>query len=115
MIRTFVEVPVFSKRWRELGLGEEELVRLQVMILKDPEIGALMEGTGGIRKLRFALDNRGKSGGIRVCYTDFEEYETVFLITVFEKKEQGNLTDAEKKILKALVKTLKLEMKNSGR
>lgn len=109
MIRTFIEVPLFSKRWKEIGLGEEELRALQIMLLKDPESGPVMEGTGGIRKVRFPLKNRGKSGSIRVCYTDFAEYEVTYLITAFEKKDQENLSDNEKNVLRKLVKALKEE------
>lgn len=109
MTRTFIEVPLFTKRWKEIGLGEEELRDLQIMLLKDPESGPIMEGTGGIRKVRFPLVNRGKSGSIRVCYTDFAEYEVTYLITAFEKKEQENLTAEEKNVLKKLVKSLKEE------
>lgn len=109
MIRTFIEVPLFSKRWKEIGLGEEELRALQIMLLKDPESGPVMEGTGGIRKVRFPLKNRGKSGSVRVCYTDFTEYEVTYLITAFEKKDQENLSDNEKNVLRKLVKALKEE------
>jgi hypothetical protein len=108
--RTFIELPLFSKRWSEIGLGENELLALQIMLLKDPESGPVIEGTGGIRKVRFPLVNKGKSHGLRVCYTDFEEYEVTFLITAFSKKEQDNLSDDEKKTLKKLVKTLKEEV-----
>lgn len=110
MIRTFIEVPLFTKRWKDMGLGDDELKALQIMLLKNPEVGAVMEGTGGVRKLRFAVSNRGKSGGVRVCYTDFEDYEVTYLITAFEKKEQENLTMEEKNILKRLVKSLKEEV-----
>ena len=58
--RTFIEVPLFSKRWKEIGLGENELQTLQMMLLKDPESGPVMEGTGGIRKVRFPLKDRGQ-------------------------------------------------------
>ena len=109
MTRTFIEVPLFSKRWKEIGLGDEELRLLQIMLLKDPESGPVMEGTGGIRKVRFPLQHRGQSGSIRVCYTDFAEYEVTYLITAFEKNEQDNLTDEEKNVLKKLVKALKDE------
>ncbi len=115
MTRTFIEVPLFSKRWKEIGLGEDELHELQIMLLKDPESGPVMEGTGGIRKVRFSLSNRGKSGGVRVCYTDFAEYEVIYLITAFEKKDQENLTDEEKHALKKLVKALKEEMLRNKR
>ena len=115
LIRTFIEVPLFSKRWKEIGLGEEDLLALQIMLLKDPKSGPVMEGTGGIRKVRFPLENRGKSGSVRVCYTDFEEYEVIYLITAFTKDEQVNLTKEEKNVLKKLVKSLKDEAaKNRG-
>lgn len=107
MIRTFIEVPIFSRRWKEIGLGDDALRSLQIMLLKDPESGPVMEGTGGIRKVRFPINRRGKSGSIRVCYTDFAEYEVTYLITAFEKKEQENLTMEEKNVLKKLVKSLK--------
>jgi len=111
--RTFIEVPLFTKRWKEIGLKDDDLLRLQIMLLKDPQSGPVMEGTGGIRKVRFPIENRGKSGSIRVCYTDFEEYEATYLITAFKKNEQENLTEAEKIILKKLVKSLKEEAANN--
>ena len=86
MTRTFIEVPLFTKRWKEIGLDDNDLHSLQIMLLKDPESGPVMEGTGGIRKVRFPLENKGKSGSVRVCYTDFAEYEMLYLITAFEKK-----------------------------
>ena len=112
MTRTFIEVPLFTKRWKEIGLDDEELQVLQIMLLKDPESGPIMEGTGGIRKVRFPLENRGKSGSVRVCYTDFAEYEVIYLITAFAKKDQENLTAEEKNVLKKLVKSLKEAAKN---
>ena len=115
LIRTFVEIPLFSKRWTEIGLDEDDLLALQIMLLKDPESGHVMEGTGGIRKVRFPLKNRGKSGSVRVCYADFEEYEVTYLITAFTKAERENLTQEEKNVLKKLVKSLKDEAaKNRG-
>lgn len=107
MTREFIEVPLFTKRWQEIGLGTEELRFLQLLLLKDPETGPVIEGTGGIRKVRFPLNNQGKSGSVRICYTDFSEYEVIYLITAFTKKEQENLTDEEKKVLKKLVKALR--------
>ena len=115
LIRTFIELPIFSKRWKEIGLGDDELLSLQLMLLKDPESGPILEGTGGIRKVRFPVKNKGKSGGIRVCYADFEEYEITYLLTAFEKSEKENLSSAEKNALRKLVKALKFEAaKNRG-
>lgn len=110
MTRTFIEVPIFTKRWKEIGLHDDELLALQVALLKNPKLGPIMEGTGGIRKVLFPVENKGKSGSVRVCYTDFEEYEIIYLITAFEKKEQANLTMDEKNALKKLVKALKNEI-----
>lgn len=109
MTRTFIEVPLFTKRWKEIGLGDAELLALQIALLKNPESGPVMEGTGGIRKIRFSLENRGKRSSVRVCYTDFAEYEVIYLITAFEKKEQENLSNEEKAVLRKLVKALKDE------
>ena len=115
MNRQFVEVPLFTKRWAEIGLGNEELLTLQIMLLKNPESGPVMEGTGGIRKVRFPLERRGKSGSVRICYTDFEEYEVTYLITAFTKNEQENLSTEEKNVLKKLVKMLKSEAAKNRR
>ena len=108
-------MPLFSRRWSEIGLKDEELLALQIALLKDPQSGPVLEGTGGIRKVRFPLLNRGKSGSVRVCYTDFEEYEVIYLITAFTKNEQENLTDEEKNILRRLVKELKKEAAKNRR
>lgn len=115
LIRSFIELPIFSKRWNEIGLGEEELLALQIMLLKDPKSGPVMEGTGGIRKVRFPLENKGKSGSIRVCYADFEEYEVTYLLTAFAKNEKENLSKEEKNALRKLVKSLKEEAANNRR
>lgn len=86
--RTFVELPLFSKRWAEIGLGENESLILQIMLLKDPESGPVIEGTGGIRKVRFPLENRGKSHGIRVCYTDIEEVSQILKRGSFQESKR---------------------------
>ena len=91
MLRTFIEVPLFTKRWKEIGLNDDDLLVLQIMLLKDPASGPVMEGTGGIRKVRFPIENRGKSSSVRVCYTDFEEYEVTYLITAFTKMNRRTL------------------------
>ena len=109
MIRTFIEVPSFTKRWYDLGFDDDDLMELQKMLLKNPEAGDIMQGTGGLMKVRFAFEGRGKSGSVRVCYVDFEEYTVIYLITVYAKKEKDNLTDKEKAVLKVLVKQLKEE------
>ena len=101
MQRTFIILPEFDKNWKSMGLSDEDLRRLQ-----DPEAGALMQGTGGLRKLRFAFENRGKSGSARVCYVDFVLRETVFLITAYPKNEKENLSKAERNNIRKVIECL---------
>lgn len=65
-----------------------------------------MQGTGGLRKLRFALDNRGKSGSARVCYVDIVLRETIFLITAYPKNEKENLSKAERNNIRTIIEHL---------
>ena len=67
-----------------------------------------MQGTGGLRKLRLAIQNKGKSGGARVLYVDYVSYEKTFFINVYGKSEKVNITGKEKKIYKFIIdETLK--------
>ena len=110
MTRTFVELPIFRTRWKEMGLNDDDLRRLQEELLSDPNIGAVMRGTGGVRKMRFAFQKRGKSGSVRVIYVDFEVYEKIFLITAYTKNEKDNLTDSERKEVKQLIGILEQQL-----
>jgi len=109
MKRIFIETPSFTKRWYALGFNEDDLAELQQYLIKNPDAGDTMVGTGGLRKIRYAFEGRGKSGSARVCYVDFAAFEKNYLIQVFSKDEKPNLTDAEKKAVKTLVQTLKKE------
>ena len=109
MKRTFVELPLFRSKWKDLGLDDNDLRHLQEAILSDPKIGSVMQGTGGIRKMRFAFEHRGKSGSIRVIYIDFEVHEKIFLITAYAKNEKENLTVKEVNVLKKISEVLKEE------
>ncbi|MDE5619318.1 MAG: type II toxin-antitoxin system RelE/ParE family toxin [Ruminococcus sp.] len=106
MTRLFVILPEFEKQWAKMGLNDNNLKRLQSELLENPEIGAVMQGTGGLRKVRFAFENRGKSGSVRVVYVDFAVYEKIFLITAYPKNEKENLSKAEKNDIKKLIEIL---------
>lgn len=113
MTRTFVEMPIFQSKWRELGLGDEDLKRLQYELLANPKVGAVMQGTGGVRKMRFAFEHRGKSGGVRVIYVDFEVYEKIYLITAYTKSEKDSLTDSERNEIHRLIDILEEQLKDN--
>lgn len=107
MTRTFIQTKEFTRNWENLGFNDDDLRRLELQIMSDPQIGAVMRGTGKLRKMRFALENRGKSGGTRVCYVDFLSLETVYLITIYPKSMKENLTSAERNNIKKMI--IKLE------
>ncbi len=107
MKRTFIETKYFTNKWKDLGFTDDDLRRLQEALLEDPKIGAVIRGTGGLRKMRFAYENQGKSGSSRVCYLDIEVREEIHLLDVFAKNEKDNLSKAEKNELKKLVEFIK--------
>jgi len=109
MERTFIEVPMFTKKWRELGLSDKVLRDLQNVLLENPKAGDVIQGTGGLRKIRIPLDDIGKRGGGRVLYVDVELKETIYFINVYTKNEKDDLTEEEKKAFKAVIKILKEE------
>lgn len=115
MTRLFVELPIFRSKWKDMGLTDDDLKRLQEELLADPKIGAVMRGTGGIRKMRFAFEQRGKSGSVRVIYVDFEVYEKIFLITAYPKNEKDNLTAAERNELKQMIHILEEQLNENSK
>lgn len=115
MTREFVELPIFRSKWKSLGLDDSDLRRLQEEILLDPKVGAVMKETGGLRKMRFAFEHRGKSGSIRVIYIDFEVYEKIYLITAYQKSEKDNLTKAERNELKQLITILEQQLAENSK
>ena len=79
------------------------------MLAANPECGDIVPGGGGIRKVRFAIGEKGKSGGVRIIYYFHNERVPVFLLAVFAKKDQANLTKAETKMLGNAAKMLALK------
>lgn len=106
MTREFVYVPMFIKNWNNLKLTDEHLRLLEQELLKNPSIGDVIEGTGGLRKMRYALPHQGKSGSTRILYVDFIAHEQLYLINIYPKNEKENITDAEKADYKKLIKIL---------
>lgn len=110
MTRKFVILPSFEMKWKNLGLNDDDLARLESELISNPKIGPVMRGTGGVRKMRFAFEGRGKSGSLRVIYVDFEVYEKLYLVDVFQKSEQENLSDEERNNMKQIVKLIELSL-----
>ena len=102
MTREFIISKEFDRTWKDLGLNDEDLSELEIYLCKNPDAGDLMEGTGGIRKFRWALSGRGKSGGARVIYLDVVFAEHIYLLTAFPKNEKANLSKSERNEIKAV-------------
>ena len=109
MKRTFVESSFFSKRVNQEG--SDLLKEVQIEILKDPEGGRVIQGTGGLRKIRVGDPGRGKGkrGGFRVIYLDLPRVECTHLLALYGKDEKEDISGDEKKVLKAMVDSLKKE------
>jgi len=107
MKRMFIETNEFRKRWAKLGLSEEDLRELEGFLLEHPDAGDMVQGTGGVRKIRWARPGRGRSGGVRTIYMDFITRETTWLITVFGKNEKADLSAEERGEIKLFVKRIK--------
>jgi hypothetical protein len=107
---SLVEMPEFTERVEEL-LSEEQCYELLTHIAQNPECGDVMPGTGGVRKLRWALRGKGKRGGARVIYYYHDQHMPILLITMYPKSAKRDLNQAEKnelrKLMPVLVRTYK--------
>jgi mRNA-degrading endonuclease RelE of RelBE toxin-antitoxin system len=99
----FVETPVFTKALRA-ALPDEEYRILQAALLLRPEQGALIPGTHGLRKLRWGGKGHGKRGGYRLIYYWDPRSETFYMLFVYPKNEQEDLTAHQRKVLAQLVR-----------
>ena len=112
--REFIHGKKFDEQWNALGLNDDDLKNLQKILLENPKTGAVIQGTGRLRKMRYAYGNRGKSHSVRVCYVDFELYEKIFLIMVFAKAELENLSQSEKNSIKLMIERLEKYFKGES-
>ena len=93
-MQTIVELPEFLKK-SDKSLTKSERKIIINYLAKHPADGVLIQGTGGIRKLRWSAKGKGKSGGVRIIYYYHNESMPLFLLTLFGKGEKANLTKAE--------------------
>lgn len=107
----FILMEQFDKCWKQLGLTDTELRQLQLQILENPMAGDVMQGTNGVRKIRFAFPNRGKSGSVRVCYVNFLLDYKIFLLSAYEKSNKSNLSGEEKNNVAKIVVDINKELK----
>ena len=94
-MQTIVELPEFLRKSEKL-LTASQRIDIINYLAAHPAAGDIMQGTGGIRKLRWSAHGRGKSGGIRIIYYYHNESIPLFLLTVFGKGEKANLSKGER-------------------
>ncbi|GAB3227765.1 type II toxin-antitoxin system RelE/ParE family toxin [Pseudaeromonas pectinilytica] len=103
----FIETSIFTRQIKTLAT-DDELKALQIELIAQPEKGDLIQGTGGLRKIRMATGQQGKSGSARVIYF-LATAEVIYLVLAYAKNEKESLTAAEKADLKKLTQLLKGE------
>jgi hypothetical protein len=94
-MQTIVELPEFQRRYIAL-LSEKEKQGIINYLAAHPQAGAVMQGTGGIRKFRWSSGNKGKSGGVRVIYYFHNESIPLFLLTIFAKSDKANISKSDR-------------------
>ena len=109
MTRKFIYTAPFRTSWKAMGLDDDDLILLEQALLKNPQVGDVIPGSGGARKMRIQLTGRGKRGGGRVIYLDVFERGDLFLLFAYPKNMQENLTPEQMKLLKAMVSAIKEE------
>jgi len=107
MRREFVSANAFLRNWAAVGLGDAELRELERILIENPNAGAVIPHLSGARKLRVALEGRGKSGGAWVVYVDVVVRERIYLLTAYPKNVQTDLSNEQRKILHDLITELK--------
>jgi hypothetical protein len=111
-VQSVIETPYYLRRATKL-LSEVEQSHVIAVIADNPRAGDIMAGTGGLRKLRFSKEGKGKSGGVRVMYYFYDEKHPIYLFDIFGKNEKDNLSKAERNGLAKLIAELKHSFKEN--
>ncbi len=110
----FIESSDFTAAWGSLGLDDEDdLTTLQLAIMAGPNGPPVIQGTGGLRKIRFAPPRwqTGKSGALRICYVYFEEFGIVYLVVVYRKGEKDDLSPHERTAIRSYIQKIEAELR----
>jgi mRNA-degrading endonuclease RelE of RelBE toxin-antitoxin system len=104
-MQTVVELPEYLRQASRL-LDADEQKDIVDYLAGHPKSGDILQGTGGIRKLRWSRGSRGKSGGVRVIYYYHDDRIPLYVLTVFGKGDQANLSKADRNDLARFVQIL---------
>lgn len=99
----FIETSIFTRQITDL-ISDESYKSLQAALMLHPETGNLVQGGGGIRKIRWSTESTGKRGGVRVIYYYKNQCNEIYFLLAYPKTVQEDLSQEQKKVLCKLVK-----------
>jgi len=101
----FIETPIFTKLVTDL-IPDDEYRKIQLALVLRPEAGKIIPGSGGLRKIRWKSGSSGKRGGLRLIYFWDVPEDRIYMLLIYKKSKQEDLTPNQLKILRNLVKEL---------
>jgi hypothetical protein len=108
--RLFVSTPKFYTSWKDGGMSDEDMRELELRLLDGPKVGDVVPGTYGLRKVRVAVSGKGRRGGGRVLYRDFERFGHLFLLFFIRKGEQEDLDSDQRRSVTRAVQAIEAEL-----
>jgi hypothetical protein len=105
-----IETSIFTKLIQEL-ICDESYLELQSNLVNNPAMGDLIPGGGGLRKVRWKSDTKGKRGGLRIIYYWLVRDEQILMLYVYAKSKQDNLSKSQLVLLREIVERWKDEKK----
>ena len=102
LVMQFIETSVFTRQVTSL-LADDEYSQLQMALFARPDMGAIIPDSGGLRKIRWSISDRGKRSGVRVIYYWVVSQDQILMLFMYPKSEQGDLTPKQLKILREIV------------
>ncbi len=98
-----IETPIFTKKIKNV-LSDNEYRKLQWVLVVNPEAGVVIPGSGGLRKLRWAIPGGGKRGGLRIIYYWYSQDQRIYMLLPYKKSGQEDLTKEQMRVLAEYVK-----------
>ena len=97
-----IETSIFSRQVQAL-LSDDDYRKLQITLILHPDSGAIIPGSGGLRKVRWAIQGRGKRGGVRVIYYWMDARNKILMLLMYAKNDQEDLTPEQLEVLRRIV------------
>jgi hypothetical protein len=112
----FIETTVFTRIFDQLvkdrKLKEADFDDFEEELLQNPQIGKVISGMEGLRKVRLKSAGKGKRGGFRVDYLDFPDAEITYFVVIYPKNVKEDLTSEEKQVILKMIKLIKKGVQN---